>query len=121
MTKANPAHHVSKSNDLGAWDADGVCRTLLFWYPDLLGAANLHSDMCDRRKAMEFVACLQEYPANLQDLLILLAQRSGIREATLALDNAIRKELAKPRRSLKVRGAAPASDYSSKALTAQAS
>lgn len=122
MTEANPDHKRIKSDAGRAWDADSVGRTLLYWYPELLSAARPHGDMRDRRKAMEFLACLQEYPANLQDLLILLARRNGIREATLALDNAIRKELARQRSSgTTSRDAAPASDFSHEALTAQAS
>ncbi len=73
------------------WDAHYVCKTLILWYPGLLRSDKVHVDMRNPRKAMEFLSCLQDYPADLQDILILLAQRYGIHKATLALDNAIRK------------------------------
>lgn len=80
------------------WEPRAVCRTLLRWYPDLMHPQKVHQDMRDSRQAMEYLACLQDYPASLQDVLLLLARKNGIREATMALDNAIRKNLEKPRR-----------------------
>lgn len=76
------------------WDSHAVCKTLVLWYPELLRPGRVHQDMQDSRKAMEFLGCLQEYPADLQDILILLAQRYGIRRATHALDNAVRRYMA---------------------------
>lgn len=73
------------------WDAHIVCQTLVTWYPELLRTSSIHTDMRQPRQAMEFLSCLQEYPADLQDIMILLAQRYGVQKATNALDNAIRK------------------------------
>lgn len=122
MPEASPGHQKSAAAaNQRLWSTRRVCRTLLFWYPELLSPAELHPDMRDRRAAMEFVACLQEYRADLQDLLILLAQRSGIREAALALDNAIRKELERVPASSRAQRSGHAVKRASEALTAQAS
>lgn len=92
-------HLVNRRTSSG-WDAYFVCKTLVLWYPDILNAGEVHADMRERRAAMEFLGCLQEYPADLQDIMILLAQHYGIHKATCALDNAIRKycDEARPRR-----------------------
>lgn len=122
MPEASPGHPGSSAGaGQRRWTTRRVCRTLLLWYPELLSPAELHPDMRDRRAAMEFVACLQEYRADLQDLLILLAQRNGIREAALALDNAIRKELERVPASSRAPEVARTIGCPSEPLTAQAS
>ena len=112
MTQTSPDDPFLKSEIRHRnWDSSRVCETLLLWYPELLSPSKLHEDMRNRRKVMEFVACLQEYPAQLQDLLILLAQRRGIRETAMALDNAIRKDFERLRENVESRrnaGANPA-------------
>ncbi len=93
--------HLLNRRTSSGWDSHAVCKTLVLWYPELLRPGKIHSDMRESRKAIEFLGCLQEYPADLQDILILLAQRYGIQRATLALDNAVRRclEHQAPRKS----------------------
>lgn len=92
MTEFTPdSKHLVNRRMSSGWDAHHVCKTLVLWYPELLRLGPVHPDMRASKQAMEFVGCLQDYPADLQDIMILLAQRYGVQKATLALDNAIRK------------------------------
>ena len=92
MTQFVPdSKHLLNRRMSSGWDAHFVCKTLILWYPDLLRLGKIHEDMRNPRQAMEFLRCLQDYPADLQDIMILLAQRYGVKKATFALDNAIRK------------------------------
>ncbi len=90
-----------KRRTASGWDTHYVCRTLITWYPKLLHGQQEHSDMNDARAVLGFLASIQEYPADLQDILLLLARRYGLHKAHQALDNAIRKYLLQrqPRRA----------------------
>ncbi len=79
------------------WDSHFVCKTLILWYPELLHGEHEHSDMRDARAVLEFHSSIQEYPADLQDILLLLARRYGLNKTHQALDNAIRKYLTQRR------------------------
>lgn len=77
------------------WDSHVVCKTLILWYPELLHNNYEHSDMREARSVLGFLSAIQEYPADLQDILLLLARRYGLNKAHQSLDNAIRKSLTK--------------------------
>ncbi|NNF51631.1 MAG: hypothetical protein HKN59_04255 [Gammaproteobacteria bacterium] len=99
MTQFVPdSKHLLKRRMSSGWDAHHVCKTLVLWYPELLRVGSIHVDMRQPRQVMEFLQCLQDYPADLQDIMILLAQRYGVQKATFALDNAIRRHVEETRR-----------------------
>ena len=83
-------HLVNRRMPSG-WDAHHICKTLVIWYPELLRVGAIHKDMRNPKQAMDYLCCLQDYPDDLQDIMILLAQRYGVQKAAFALDNAIRK------------------------------
>ena len=92
MDQFNPDSKLLANRRMSSgWDAHFVCKTLVLWYPELLRIGPIHSDMRSPKQAMDFLCCLQDYPADLQDIMILLAQRYGVQKATYALDSAIRK------------------------------
>ncbi len=93
------------------WDSHVVCKTLILWYPELLQNNYEHSDMREARSVLGFLSAIQEYPADLQDILLLLARRYGLNKAHQSLDNAIRKSLMQRQ----VRGNPPAETDASEA------
>ena len=82
-----------KRRTASGWDTHYVCRTLVIWYPKILQIEIEHADMQRKRDVLDFLASIQEYPDDLQDILLLLARRYGLTQAHQALDNAIRKYL----------------------------
>ncbi len=107
-----------KRRTASGWDTHYVCKTLIIWYPRLLHGQQEHADMKDARDVLEFLSSIQEYPADLQDILLLLAKRYGLHKTHQALDNAIRKYLLQrqPRRARNAEE--DASENASERLTA---
>lgn len=82
---------LGKRSTSSGWDAHKVCKTLILWYPELLRHGEIHPDMRDPHSALDLLNSFQDYPADLQDIMLMLAQHHGITKAAQALENAISK------------------------------